>query len=231
MNKKILGTILVISFFVPIMAFGAPSLSEVITRVTKEIDTRIVNLNKAITRINEAKRLTVAEKQVVVAPLKDVVDQLTALRQKVSEDKDMATATADFKSVTQSYRVYALVMPRSAITLAGQRIRHITASLKLVKEKINARLAKIPQGTDVLAITQLLSDFDVKVADAEAKVESAMAQIATLNPDNGDQGVLQSNINTLGDARDRIKSAHQAIKDARRDLGDALKLIQELEKK
>ena len=230
MTKKILYSIIICSILVPTVVLGA-NLQEIILRVTIEIDTRIENLNKTIIRIESFKILSDEQRIEISAPVRTAISDLTALRVKVSQDTNMAEALADFKSVTQSYIVYALVMPRTAIILAGERIRYTTGLLRNVRDKIRARLDALPPGTDTLAITQLIGNCDVKLADAEAKVEAANAEILALKPDNGDPTLMRTNLNVLSDARNRIVSAHQALRDARKDLGDAIKLIRELENK
>lgn len=190
-------------------------------RATKEIDGRITRLNAQITRIGTMERLSAEQKASITAELNAQVTALTTLKATIAAETDIAAVKEDLKSITKAYRVYAVTMPKAAITAASDRIMHIVAQMEGFSAKLSARVTTAGSAEASAA----LSDFNLKVADAKVQAQAAASLVAGLSADNGDATIAASNTAALKSAKAKIDAAQADLKAARNDIGTILKAI------
>ncbi|MDO8469976.1 MAG: hypothetical protein Q7S84_03095 [bacterium] len=193
-------------------------------RADQEIDRRIAKLEQQNARIQAMQRIGVDEKGSLDASIKAHLVELTDLKAKIHADTDAATFRSDIQSITKLYRIFALVMPKAAITAAAGRTTSVAKSISDLAMKLDTRIsAAASSGKDVSALQTSLADMQVKTADATIQANAALALIANLSPDNGDQAMMQANLKALQDARVKIKAGEDDLKTARKDAETIMK--------
>ncbi len=190
-------------------------------RANQEITRRIASLQKLLTRISEIKKITDSQKASFTSQVQTEINNLTTLQAKIQADTDTATLKTDVQSIVQSYRVYALFMPKIEILGAADRILttsdQVTAEVTKLQTKIDEAKAK---GKDVTTLQALLTDLQAKVTDAKLQAQNAITTVTPLTPDG-----YPGNKTSLESARTMIKTGHQDLLTARED---AKKIIKEL---
>ena len=179
--------------------------------VSARIDTRIDSLNSLIDRIENTDRLSDATKASLTAMLTAQVEALTEVR---------ATATTTTKGMLHAY---ALVMPKAAITAAADRIMTIVGNMEALSVKAEARIdAAANAGTDVAAARTALADFDMHVAEASADARAAVSLVADISVTADETGVSEEIRIALKDAKAKITSAHEHLREARKSFASFL---------
>jgi hypothetical protein len=190
-----------------------------------EIDTRIESLNKMIARLGDAQRLSTDAKASLTATLTAQITALTNLKAQINTEAT-TTLKGDTKSITDGFRIYALIMPKAAINAAADRVMTIAAQMETLSGKIGARItAAQTAGADVSAATAAHTDFDAKVADAKVQAQAAVSLVANLSVDNGDATIRTTNTAALKDAKTKLDAAQADLKAARKDVDTIVKAI------
>lgn len=198
-------------------------------RANREIDRRVSNLTGLSTAISGMKNLNDSDKTSIQATVTNQVTALGALEAKIDADADTDSAVlkADVQSVTDSYRIYMLVLPQIRIIAAADRIVTVAKEMQMFSAKLQDRItAAQSAGVDVSVSVAALADFNAKVADSEAQAQGAVTEIATLAPDNGDKTKMAANTAALKDARAKVVAGQTDLRAARKDaqtIMDALK--------
>jgi hypothetical protein len=198
-------------------------------RADKEIARRIARLNQVLAKIQGMARVS----DTVKANLKTSIDlqvaALTNLKVKIAADTDIEMLKADVKSITGSYRIFALVIPQGEIIAAADRVNTVAQMTSDLGVKLQARITLASTaGKDVAALNAALVDLNAKVADARTQSTAAVNAIANLTPDNGDKAKMAANEASLKDARGKIKIAQEDLVKARQDAKVIVKGLKEL---
>ena len=210
---------------------GSTAIIRIIDRANQEIDRRIKNLTAVSTRISQANRLSVDQKNSIASALQAEISNLTTLKAKINTETDVAVLKTDAQSITTSYRIYALVMPRTAIIAAADRVMTIADMMASLGAKLQTRITDAGgAGGDIAALQAKLTDFNAKVADAKVQADAAVSLVINLVPDNGDKTKMAANTQAMKDARKKIQAAHADIVAARKDAGDMVKALRGLGK-
>ena len=192
----------------------------------KEIDRRVEALNKLLSRVNDMKRVSDAGKASMSTTFSSQVTALNALKAKIDAEGDVTTLKTDVKSITDSYRIFALVIPQGEIVAAADRIISIGSTMNTLGVKLNAKItAAETAGKDVAALKVALNDIGAKIVDAQALAQAAVSAATTLNPDNCNQTIFDSNKKVLVDAHGKIKAAHADLVTARKDIDTIVKAL------
>ena len=173
-----------------------------------EIDARIAALNGLQARVNEMTKISDSEKASLIASISENLSNMTTLKTKIDTDTDKLVLKSDAASITKSYRIYALILPKTRILAASDRISATVDILTNVKTKLQAGIATAQSnGKDVTAINSVMADMSAKLADASTKGQAAATLVAALQPDQGNASVAASNKTALGTARADIKTS------------------------
>lgn len=200
------------------------TLDEARARAIKEIDQRIEAMNKLAARIAAMARVSDAAKASIKATVDAQIASLTTLKTTIQNATDATVLKEQAQTIAKSYRIYMLVMPQLQIAAAADKIKATGELLTTMASKLETRIAQVKAGgTDVAVLETALTDMKAKIADAKAHADAALALIANLKPDNGDQAVMDANKKALTDARAKIKAAHDALKVARKDAQTIIK--------
>jgi hypothetical protein len=199
------------------------------TRGDNEITRRIAALNDAQTRVNAMQKVTDQFKQSVGASIQSQITALGALKTKIDADTDAATLKTDLKSITDSYRIFALVMPQIRISAWGDREVELVTMMSTLGSKLQARIQTAGgAGADVTALTAALTDMASKLSDAQTKATGAVSATASLTPDNGDAAKMKANLDALKQARTDLKAGQQDLIAARKDVDTIVKGLAKL---
>jgi hypothetical protein len=152
---------------------------------------------------------------------------MNILQAQIASD-DAANSTSslktDVKSITASYRIFALILPQGTIEAAADRVLAIVGTMTDLGTKFSARISAAQSaGNDVTAANVTLTDFNAKVSDATIQANAAASEVASLTPDNGNATVMASNTAALKDARSKIQAAQQDFVAARADATTIIK--------
>ncbi len=178
------------------------------TKANAEIDRRLTALSKLTNKINEAKRLTDAQKSSILAQIQTTVTNLTNLKTKISTETDIAALRADVQSIVKNYQVFALVMPKTEIMAAANSILESADKLTEISVRLQSR------GQDV-------TQMQAKIADAKAQANAALSTVNSLPVE-----MTPAHRTTLDTARTSLKTARQDLIEARQEaqkIVDALK--------
>ncbi|HEY6021638.1 MAG TPA: hypothetical protein VIY48_17750 [Candidatus Paceibacterota bacterium] len=189
------------------------------SRADKEIDRRVAALSDIVTRINAMTRVTADFKTQVTTNLQGQITALNNLKAKIDADTDDTTLKADVKSITDSYRVFALVMPQARIAAAADRAVNLATMETALGAKLKTRIdAAAAAGADVTALNSALTDLATQANGATAAAQSAVSASISLQPDQGDKTVMANNTKALQGAHGDIQTAQKAIVQGRKDI-------------
>ncbi len=206
----------------------ASQIEKIKERANKEIDRRIEGLTKLKTRIDNMRRVATTTKTQIKATVDLQITNLTTLKAKIAADTDITVLRTDVKSITQTYRIYALIMPQVHILAAADRVMTTADTMTALGVKLQTRITETQTaGKDVTTLNTLLTAYNAKIADAKVQAQAAITLTASLTPDNSDEAKFQANKKALTDARAKLRLAEQDLKAAREN---ARKIINELKK-
>lgn len=187
-------------------------------RAEQELDRRIKALNALNVRINKLVRLSADQKASLSSGIQSQISILNDLKTKISTDTDIDTLKTDIKSITQSYRIFMLIIPQGHIVSMADVINTTADMITAFGVKLQERITLAQNaGKDTTALTALLTDLNSKTADAKTQAGLAVSLTANLKPDNSDQTVMKSNNNALSSAREDLKTARLDLQTARED--------------
>lgn len=204
-------------------------MAKIISKANQEIDRRITELNKLIEQVGNMKRVSAQEKASLASMVQTQIADLNSVKTKIDADTDIETLRTDVKSITISYRIYALVIPRGHILVAADRLRMIANMMSETAIKLETRISTAKTaGKDVAALESALADLKTKIADALTQAAAAESTVALLTPDLGDATQMKNNKNALMDSRTKIKAGRQDVNAARKDARTIVEGIRKL---
>ena len=134
-------------------------LTRIRTRADAMIQARLTSLQNLLTRVQNDKRLTDAEKSSFASDINTTISSLTALKTKIDADTDPTTALADTKSIVTSYRIYMIFEPKLRLTVIIDNIQTTVSNITTLTGKIQTLLDTLKsQGKDVTAAQNALND-------------------------------------------------------------------------
>jgi len=201
------------------VTISATVMARAKTKGDTEIDRRVKALTDMLTRISGMTKVSDQFKQNLTTNVQNQITSLTTLKTKIDADTDGATLKTDIQSITQSYRVFALVMPQARIAAAADREATIINMLVTLGSKLQARLQTAQAaGADISSLTSTLTDMGSKLSDSQTQAQAAITASATLTPDNGDATQMAANTTALKGARTDIQAAQKDLVAARKDV-------------
>jgi hypothetical protein len=194
------------------------NMPKMIVRADQEIARRIAGLTALSNRVDGMKNVSAADKANISTQVNAEIASLTALKTKIDADTDSAVLKTDVKSITDSYRIYALIMPQFSIFAAADRISTISDAMASTSVKLAVRItAAQTAGKNVTSLQASLTDLNAKTADAKVQAAAAISLVTGLMPDGGDKAKAATNRQALVDARAKIKAGTGDLQTARKD--------------
>ncbi len=251
-NKKIItatiSTILAISAVIPAIAFaqsvssstaGARAearqervsaaeqkrLVDFQSKAGAEIDQRVSDLTTLLTKIQSIRNLQDSQKTPIINVVQGLIVSLTDLKSKISSESSTTALRAEVQSITQGFRVYALVLPQLHIISTADSASTVVQMLNGVGAKLQARLMQDAKSNADKTVQAAMTDLALKINDAQKQSQAAVDEITPLMPDNGDKAKFQSNLAALKDAKAKIQSAKKDIEAGRKDIQTITKVL------
>ncbi len=110
----------------------------------QEIERRLASLNNLLTKINSLTKLTAGQKTTLIQQVQEQITALTALKGAIETETDPIKLTVEKKSIIDSYRIFALFMPKINILAQADKVLNLvelmtskttdTAALALINE-------------------------------------------------------------------------------------------------
>jgi len=205
------------------VTLSAQQITTAKARADKEIDRRIASLNALLARVGQMARVTDQFKAQLNTTIQTEITNLTNLKTKIDADTDGSTLKADVQSIATDYRIYRLVLPVSAIAAAADRTVNVATMESALGAKLKARIdAAGSAGADVVALNAALADLASTTAAAVEQAQVAVSSSVSLQADQGDKAVEQSNTAALQAAHKDLQAAQQLLVAARKDIGTIL---------
>ena len=143
-----------------------PTLQEIQAAARTDIANRVTSLDAAVGRVRAAGDLG-GDQGALLGTLGGDLSGLAQLGQTISSDTSVASAQSDFQQIFSGFRVYALVLPVTALVSADDHVTN-SAAPKLTAEA--SRIAARETPTDQAQVQPLLSDLATEVSAATAAV-------------------------------------------------------------
>ncbi len=190
-------------------------LSNLKNRADKEVDRRVASLNNLVGKVNSIKRLTDSQKSTFVSQIQTEVTNLTTLKAKIDADTDLDTLKADIKSIVNSYRVYALFIPKIHLLVAADGMLETADKFTALVTKLQTKIqAAQGAGKDVSSLQATLTDLQSKITDAKNQANQVISTVTPLAPEGypGNKTTLQTASNMLKTGRADFKAARDDAK-------------------
>lgn len=198
---------------------SASAMTAAKAKAGKELDRRIAALEALKARVNGMQKVTDSFKQSLATTVDTQLAAFVGLKAKIDAETDGEALKADVQSITQSYRVYSLVLPQIHISAAADRIVTTTVMMQTLGNKLAARAQAVANaGGDVSAISTSLTNLSNHITSASNGAQTAVSSSVTLTPDNGDKDKMASNAAALKAARTKLTEAAQDLAEARKDI-------------
>lgn len=191
-------------------------------RADTEIARRIDGLDNVKGKLVNLKKLSTDQKNSLSSQIDTEVSNLTTLKAKIDTDTDLTTLRTDVKSIINSYRVFALFIPKINIIKISEDILAISSNFDSYVLKLQDRIQKAQsKGIDVATANSTLIDMRAKITDAKLQANNAINAVIGLTPDG-----YPGNKTTLRSARSMLQIARQDLKNARLDANSVIQLTQ-----
>ena len=199
-------------------------IDQIRAKANQEIDRRIASLEKLKARIGQMKRISESQKTALSATVTAQITALQTLKTKIAADTALEALKADTKSITDSYRIYALIMPQIEVLAAADRLGTLIDTMTAVGAKLQTQITQAKTaGKDVSRLETALAEYTGKIADAKVEAQAAISGVIGLTPDQGDKTKAEANQQALKDARAKIKAGEQSLKAARQSIENITK--------
>lgn len=183
------------------------------------ITERLASLNKMLTRIQNVKKLSDAEKTTYTTSINTAITGLTNLKTKIDADTDLTTLKTDIKSIYTDYRVYAEFDPQTNILASTDAVNTSLDQLTQLATKLQSRISSASAAeNDVTRLQNLLTDMQNSITDAKTQTTTIQTNISNLTPaayNANPTATHQTILNTRSLFSTVKKDLQSALQDAR----------------
>ncbi|HUQ30053.1 MAG TPA: hypothetical protein VM103_00855, partial [Candidatus Paceibacterota bacterium] len=215
--KTLTVFVLALAFLVPstvVFAEDAPAtttppgtaMEKLRAKGNEAIDERIAKLNAVFVRIDTIKNLRPADKTALKAKLSEQIKAMNDLKAKIAADTTYAAVKADVQSITKSYRIYAVVVPKATIIAAADRILSVYTSLGMRVAALRATAGASNTEMTVRAI-----ELQGRLETVRNSANEAKTTVENLAPDLGVLELFNANKQTVLDARAKLQAAQNQL--------------------
>lgn len=195
------------------------------TKALAEINKRIKALTLALSRIEQAKGLSEEAKQELSTEIQKEITNLNSLKSKIETETDAATVRTLISSVVDSYKNYALFVPKTMILSSAERLMMIADKMSMLQEKILTAVTTSTNGQDISEIETLLTDAQENITAGRESAQAAMEKVSSLEADG-----YPENRSVLQQARAELVASRTSLSAARKSLGEAVTAWKNLSK-
>jgi hypothetical protein len=155
------------------------------------------------------------------AQIQAEIDSLTELRTKIETETDETVIRTDAKSIVNSYRIYALFMPKIMTLTAAEGMLNLSDRMISFQQQLLTLVSeKAGTGEDVSALEQLLTDAQESITEAQEQAQSAIDAVSPLEPNGypGNKTVIQTARQSLRNGRLSLVSAKDSLREVLQEL-------------
>lgn len=164
------------------------------TNALKEIDRRLESFKKLTTKILEIKKLTASQKEALIAQIQVEITKLEDLKNKINDEKDTNALSEQKKMISESYKIYALYIP---------------------KIEIMAHANKIIEIADAMSAKTTDPTLESKISDSKTKAQTAYDLVSPLLPESDYKATLKTARDLLRAARTGLNDVFPSLKNAK----------------
>lgn len=214
--KFALALLLLLSPLVPLNALAASgnvqqnALANLKDRADREIDRRVTSLTALMSRITDLKRLTAGQKSSFSSQIQANISDLERVKTKIANDSDLAAMRSDVKSITESYRIYLVFIPKIHFLAAIDATASAQTKLGNIATELDGKLKTLAaNGADVSHLQADLNDMNARLSDASSQTSALENKLITVTPDGypGNRTVLVDGKNTMASIRKDLADA------------------------
>ena len=232
--KKFTAALIVSTLLVPMFAAAqTPTNADTLRareHAKQEIDRRLQILSTTTERIQKVRRLNNSFQSQLRLDLSGQAENLRALRARLASSTNPERVRSDIESVSRSYNRFAILVPKTHIATAAEKIVTITAIMSEMGLKLKNRIdAAEANGADTTTLVEALASLSVHIDSANAHAQMAIRTIAELNADRDDTTELRANQAKLKAAREQLRLAHEEVKGGRQDIGTIINGLKRLQ--
>jgi hypothetical protein len=182
-------------------------------KADKEIDRRVTQLQKLITKMSKTAKLDSTTKTTLTNEITAEIANLQALKTALAAETDLTKVRDQIKSLTNSYKAYAFYVPRLHIlttidTMLGTVTKLTAAATTLEAQIATAKTAGTVTEKATVALTAMQEQTAIAKKQLEATQQTVLALAISGYPENK---------NTLKEAKKQLDTAHKAIQAARKE--------------
>ncbi len=191
-----------------------------------EVDRRLATLTALDARINSSKVMTSQHVATLKGEIGSTRGGLTALRAKISAEKDLKAMVAEVRQIATDFRVYALVVPQVNLVNGADGVAAAQTKFADVNTRLSQAIAKAKAaGKDTTDAQKHLDAMNAAVAKAAGLASGIPNAVLPLTPAQFNAGtagpILTTARSNLVLARGQIRTAATEAKACR----DALKAL------
>lgn len=191
-----------------------------------EIDRRLATLTTLDTRVVAARLVTDDHRSALRAEYAADRTGLTALRATIDAESSVTGLRADLKRIATDYRIYLLVVPKTAEVIAADSEVAAVARLADASSRLQARIdAAKAAGKDVTTAQADLDAMNAKAAQVTPLVQGVPAAVLPLTPAQFNAGTAKP---VLVNSRTAIRNARALLVGARSDAKACIAALREL---
>jgi hypothetical protein len=180
-----------------------------------EIDRRLVTITELQGRVAAAGALTDADRAALQSQLAADTSGLTALRAQVDGETDVTTLRADLKTIVTDFRIYVLMVPKTAEVIAADTELSAVTRLGTVESKLQARIdVDKAAGNDVTQAQLDLEAMQKTVAQVSPLVLGVPAAVLPLTLAQYNAGTAKP---ILASSRTSLRTGRGLLAGARAD--------------
>ena len=231
LNFILAAFILGICLASPLTTKAALTSNKLQIKADNEIARRISALNELHTKIQVMKKISSSIRNSFTSTIQGQINALNGLKAKIDADTDTTVLKTDIQSITDNYRIFALVLPQVNILAAADKLASTTNLLSTFEAKLQTRInTDQAAGQNTTSLTTSMANISAKITDANNQTQLVITSVSALKPDNGDKEVLATNKAALKTARTQLAQAVQDLKTAYKDALNVRSGLKKIEK-
>jgi len=176
------------------------------------ISVRIKALNKGISRLKSAVRISDEDRDSLISDLQTNIDGLNDLKTKIDAETDLVAMKSEVRSIFVDFRIFMVVLPRDKGLFAVARLNHAVGKLENVSAKLETAINELKQaGKDTSEADGYLTALKNDLANAKSDINQAESTFSSMTPEKDDEAksMVKSGIAFVRAARQNIKDAIQ----------------------
>lgn len=189
------------------------TLASVQAKAATATSDREAKLTAAIAKLTAAKGMNSGDQATLLGRLNADLAGMKSTEAKIAADTTLAAATADFKTVFTTYRVYAVAIPQARIVAAVERATSLgLPRLTAQQTKLAGLLAGKDSGKSTPALQADLTDMQTQIAFATSALNGVAAEALAITP--ADFNASHSVVSSI---RTSVKAAIADVRKAQAD--------------